>query len=182
MKHKGFIDFWVGILMICAIVALAFLALKVSGLSVNSGLFGQGSYQINGEFSNIGGLKVRAPVRIAGVEIGVVSKIVLNPQTYQADVTMKIEKQISDLPIDTSARIATAGILGDSYVSLTPGYSEQMLKNGGSLRTTYSATSIESLISTFLGSGKANQTSLQDTAGTAVPQTQGATVTGGSAK
>jgi phospholipid/cholesterol/gamma-HCH transport system substrate-binding protein len=147
----------VGIFMILAILALIFLALKVSGLSTESDLFGRHSYELTAQFNDIGSLKVRAPVRIAGVEVGRVVGISLNNENFEAKVTMKIDDSVNDLPIDTSAAITSSGILGDNYVNLTPGYASTNLKEGGEITTTYSATNLQSLISTFMSGGnKAN--------------------------
>ncbi len=153
MKQR-IVEFWVGVLMLLAVLALLFLALEVSGLSFKNGLFGQRGYQVTAVFDNIGSLKVRAPVRIAGVQIGSVSRIELNTTTYQADVEMTVQPHVNDLPIDTSARITSAGLLGENYISLTPGYAHAVLKSGSHVQTTYSATSLQSLISTFMSGGK----------------------------
>ncbi|MDF2690504.1 MAG: mlaD [Gammaproteobacteria bacterium] len=153
------IEVWVGILMLMAGLALAFLALKVSGLSMDNDIFGAQSYHVTAVFSDIGGLKVRAPVRIAGVQIGTVTAIDLNPQTYQAQVTLSINKAIDNLPSDTSASVTSSGILGDNYVSLSPGYSSSSLKEGSKIITTYAATNLQSLISTFISNSNNNNNS-----------------------
>ncbi|MDF2529588.1 MAG: outer rane lipid asymmetry maintenance protein MlaD [Gammaproteobacteria bacterium] len=150
------IEVWVGLLMVMGALALAFLAFKVSGLSINNDVFGAKSYNVTAVFSDIGGLKVRAPVRIAGVQIGTVTGIALDPQTYQAQVTLTINDGINNLPSDTSASVTSSGILGDNYVSLSPGYSDTTLKNGGKIITTYSATNLQSLISTFISNSNSN--------------------------
>jgi phospholipid/cholesterol/gamma-HCH transport system substrate-binding protein len=144
------IEVWVGLLMLMGALALAFLALKVSGLALDNDVFGVQSYNITAVFTDIGGLKVRAPVRIAGVQIGTVTAINLDPQTYQAQVTLSINKSVDNLPSDTSASITSSGILGDNYVSLSPGYSNNTLKDGSKIITTYAATNLQSLISTFI--------------------------------
>ena len=143
----------VGILMILGIVALAFLALKVSGLS-NSSNLGRGSYEVTAVFTNIGKLNLRSPVKIAGVEIGRVSAIELDRASYQARVTLQIDGNINNLPINSSASISSAGLLGDNYVEMTPGFETENLVNGSKIEVTYPATSISSLITTFLGGKK----------------------------
>ncbi len=148
---QGRVDLLVGMLMLLAAVALIFLALKVSGLAFNQEIFGGGTYEVTASFSSIGDLKIRAPVRVAGVQIGQVTHIVLD-KNYNADITLSINKNINNLPEDTSASILQSSLLGDNYVSLSPGYSDQVLKNHSVIVTTYSATSLESLISTFMGS------------------------------
>lgn len=147
------VDLLVGMLMLLAALALIFLALKVSGLAFNQQLFGGGTYEVTASFSNIGDLKIRAPVRVAGVQIGEVHQIVLDPD-YTADVTLSINQKINNLPIDTSASILQTSLLGDNYVSLSPGYSDQVLKDHSVIVTTYAATSLESLISTFMSGSK----------------------------
>lgn len=149
---QGKVDVFVGVFIILAIIALMFTAVKVSGLTV--GDLGSNRYDVTAQFSDIGGLKVRSPVKLAGVQIGSVSSIKLNKNAYNAIVTLSIQKGINTLPLDTSARISQSGLLGDNYISLAPGYSEKDLKRGDRIKTTYSATSLTSLISTFVsGSG-----------------------------
>ena len=147
----------VGVLMILGAIALIFLALRVSGLSLSS--FSSNNYNVSAVFTDIGSLKVRAPIRIAGVEIGNVTDIELDPTTFQAKVTLNIHGNINDIPSDTSASITSSGLLGDNYISLTPGYATSNLKQGSVIETTYPATSLTSLISTFMGSTKKNETS-----------------------
>lgn len=143
----------VGILMILGIVALAFLALKVSGLS-NSNNIGKGSYEVSAVFTNIGKLNLRSPVKIAGVEIGRVISIELDKASYQARVFLEIDGNINNLPTNSSASISSSGLLGDNFVELTPGFATENLVNGSKIEVTYPATSISSLITTFLGGKK----------------------------
>lgn len=143
----------VGILMILGIVALAFLALKVSGLS-NSNNIGKGSYEVSAVFTNIGKLNLRSPVKIAGVEIGRVISIELDKASYQARVFLEIDGNINNLPTNSSASISSSGLLGDNFVELTPGFATENLINGSTIEVTYPATSISSLITTFLGGKK----------------------------
>jgi phospholipid/cholesterol/gamma-HCH transport system substrate-binding protein len=149
---KKAVETFVGLFMLIAVLALIFLAIKVSGLSAQSALFGKKGYTVSARFSNIGNLKVRSPIRVAGVQIGSVTAIRLSRATYEADVSMRINKNIKNLPLDSSASIETSGLLGDNYISITPGYSTANLKNGSIIKTTYAATSIQSLISTFMSS------------------------------
>jgi phospholipid/cholesterol/gamma-HCH transport system substrate-binding protein len=138
----------VGLFMILSICALTFLALKVSGLT---GYANQTDYyKIAADFDNVGGLKIRAPVLIAGVSVGEVSNIVLNTTDFRARVTLLIDKHKAQLPTDTSASIYTQGLLGSNYVNLAPGYSETFLKEGGVIETTNSAVILEKLIGQFL--------------------------------
>ncbi len=151
MKQK-LCEFWVGVLMLLAILAFVFMALKVSGLSVSSNPFVKSTYDVTANFTDIGGLKVRSAVRIAGVQIGTVEALSLNPQTYEATTTLAINKNIQ-IPSDSSASITASGILGDNFISITPGFAPQNLQNGGQIVTTYAATNISSLISTFMSNG-----------------------------
>lgn len=145
-------DLIVGVFMLLAAAALIFLALKVSGLAFSRTFFGSNSYSVTATFGNIGDLKIRAPVRVAGVQIGKVTNVVLN-RNYSAVVTMAIDSDINNLPKNSSASVVRTSLLGDNYVGISPGYSDAVLKNGSKIVTTYSATSLESLISTFIGSG-----------------------------
>lgn len=138
-----FLEFCVGIFIIVALCGLLFLAFKVSGLTqLNEGHY----YILKADFDNIGGLKVRAPVSVAGVKVGRVSAITLNPQTYRAQVTLQMNDSFKDLPVDTTARILTQGLLGSNYISLSPGYESNMLQPNGRIETTHSALILENLV------------------------------------
>lgn len=138
----------VGFFMILAILALTFLALQVSGLTGYSNKADY--YKVTADFDNVGGLKVRAPVMIAGVSVGQVANIVLNNNDFRAKVTLLIDKDKATLPTDTSASIYTQGLLGSNYVNLSPGYAESFIKNDGVIETTNSAVILEKLIGQFL--------------------------------
>ena len=149
--RKSNIDIIVGFFIIAAIAGFAVLAFKVSGLAQwSSG----DTYAITAEFDNIGGLKIRAPVTIAGVTVGQVGNIALDPVTFRAKVTLLISKKTSDLPKDTEASILTQGLLGANYVSLTPGFDSTLLKSGDAIETTHSALILENLIGQLLFSFK----------------------------
>lgn len=145
---KRITEILVGLMMLLAITALVFMALKVSGLTDYTGK--QGYYKIFADFDNVGSLKVRAPVMIAGVSIGEVEAITLNSTDYRARVTLLIRSNAAKLPVDTSASIYTQGVLGSNYVNLSPGYEEQYLTNNGVITTTNSAVILEKLIGQFL--------------------------------
>lgn len=119
------LEFSVGLFLIAGITALAVLALQVSGLTQS---FSRQGYYITAVFDNIGDLKPRAPITIAGVRIGQVASINLDPTTYQADVLMKIESHYKDIPVDSSVRILTQGLLGSNYLSIEPGYKDEFFK------------------------------------------------------
>jgi phospholipid/cholesterol/gamma-HCH transport system substrate-binding protein len=139
-------DWWVGLFVLLGAVALAFLALRAANLSSFS--FAP-AYTLSAKFDNIGGLKVRAPVKSAGVVVGRVSSISLDGKTYQAVVHLNMDKRFS-FPLDTSAKILTSGLLGEQYIGLEAGGEETSLANNGTILYTQSAIVLESLISQFL--------------------------------
>ena len=143
---KKSIEALVGLFVLLGIGGLLFLAFKAANLgSFNSG----GSYTLVARFDNIGGLKTRAPVRSAGVTVGRVASIALDPKTYQGVVRLDIEKTVL-FPDDSSARILTSGLLGDQYVGLDAGADEKNFAPGDTIKQTQSAIVLESLISQFL--------------------------------
>lgn len=146
------VEITVGALMLAGIVSLLMLALQVSGLS--NFFREEPGYRVKAEFSNIGGLKIRAKVSIGGVVVGRVTKIELEPKTFNASVIMAIDpKWVSHLPEDTRASVLTAGLLGDNYIGLTPGFDDESFLKEGSVipvSNTDSAVILEQLISKFL--------------------------------
>ncbi len=143
---KSAIDIWVGLFVTIGMLAMLFLALKVGNMSAVS--FAP-TYTVSARFDNIGGLKPRAPVKSAGVVVGRISTIQFDDTTYQATVTMTIEKAYQ-FPKDSSAKILTSGLLGEQYIGLEAGGDEQMLVDGGKITQTQSAFVLENLISQFL--------------------------------
>ncbi|MDR5814625.1 MULTISPECIES: outer membrane lipid asymmetry maintenance protein MlaD [unclassified Caballeronia] len=143
---KTALDFWVGLFVVLGFVALLFLALKAGNMS---SLSFQQTYAVKLKFDNIGGLKPRAPVKSAGVTVGRVGSIGFDQNTYQAVVTIDIDKQYQ-FPKDSSAKILTSGLLGEQYIGLDPGGDDQMLKNGDTITMTQSAVVLENLIGQFL--------------------------------
>ena len=141
------VEILVGAFMALGFVALFFLAMKVSNLSAAAG--GDG-YLLTARFENIGSLKVRSPVTMAGVRLGRVEDIVFDQDTYQAVVTMRIEEQFDRIPDDTFANIFTAGLLGEQYVGLDPGGSMDYLRQGDQIEFTQSALVLERMIGQFL--------------------------------
>lgn len=148
MRSSAAIETWVGIFVAMGLVALFFVAMQVSNLGELR--TAQGSYSVTARFENIGGLKVRAPVSMAGVTIGRVSRIAFDNKTYEAVVEMRIDPAYNTLPVDTSASILTAGLLGEQYVGLSPGGSDEPLKDGDEVELTQSALVLEQIISRFL--------------------------------
>lgn len=141
---KRIIEFVVGLFILAGIVAIFLLALKVSGLSQYST---SDSFKVSAVFDNIGDLKVRAPVTIAGVRVGEVDAITIDPTTFKATVRMRIDKSQKYLPADSSAKILTAGIIGANYIEIIPGYAEENLKEGSVMADTQPAIILENLIS-----------------------------------
>ncbi len=139
-------DLWVGLFVVMGVIALMILSLKVGNLNVYNP---SQSYVITGNFENIGGLKVRAPVKSAGVVVGRVTDIQFSTQTYDAVVTMSMDNRFL-FPKDTFASILTAGLLGEQYIGLAAGGDEVMLKNGDRIIKTNSAMVLEELIGRFL--------------------------------
>jgi phospholipid/cholesterol/gamma-HCH transport system substrate-binding protein len=157
MGRKG-IETLVGLFVLLGIAALVFLALRAANLgSFNT----EETYPLQAKFDNIGGLKVRSPVRSAGVTIGRVVSITLDPKTYQGVVKLDIQKSYL-FPADSSASILTSGLLGDQYVGLQAGGDTKNFGPGDTITSTQSAVVLESLISQFLFNKAAD-------AGTAAP-------------
>ena len=144
--RKSVIDVWVGIFVAIGLLAALFLALKVGNMNAVSF---QPTYTITARFDNIGGLKPRAPVKSAGVVVGRIADIRFDDTTYQATVTMTLER-IYQFPKDSAAKILTSGLLGEQYVGLEAGGSDQMLAQGNMITQTQSAVVLENLISQFL--------------------------------
>ena len=144
--NRATIDLWVGIFVVLGIGALLFLALKVGNLAT----FSTGeTYNVHARFVNIGGLKVRAPIKSAGVVVGRVADIRFDNETYEALVSMNLDQHYQ-FPRDTTAKILTSGILGEQYIGLEAGGDGVMLKHGDRVRLTQSAVVLENLISQFL--------------------------------
>jgi len=143
---KKNMEMMVGLFVVLGIAALVFIALKAANL----GSFGDnGGYLLQARFDNIGSLKARAPVRSAGVTVGRVKSIRLDSKTYQGLVTMEIQHGV-EFPRDSSAKILTAGLLGDQYVGLEAGGDEKNLAPNDTVTQTQSAVVLENLISQFL--------------------------------
>jgi phospholipid/cholesterol/gamma-HCH transport system substrate-binding protein len=144
--NRSTLDLWVGIFVAIGIAAILFLALKVGNLLT---LSNEPGYRISAAFDNIGGLKVRAPVKAAGVVVGRVEQIRLDPQSYQAVVSMRIDRGY-EFSRDTIASILTSGLLGEVYIGLSAGGDTQMIGDGGRIAKTQSAIVLEKLIGQFL--------------------------------
>jgi phospholipid/cholesterol/gamma-HCH transport system substrate-binding protein len=139
-------DLWVGLFVVLGAAALLFLALKAGNLMSIS--FDE-TYSVSARFDNIGGLKPRAAVKSAGVVVGRVSRITFDDKSYQASVELELQKRFA-FPKDSSAKILTAGLLGEQYIGLEPGAEAENLVAGTVIKQTQSAVVLETLISQFL--------------------------------
>ncbi len=147
MNHSRVVQIWVGLFVAIGLASLFMLAMKVSNISA---LTEQDGYVIKANFENIGGLKIRSPVTMAGVVIGRVSAIGFDRNTYEAVVSMTINPNYDNIPEDTSASIFTSGLLGEQYIGLEAGGSPDYMKEGDSFQLTQSAVVLEKLIGQFL--------------------------------
>ena len=136
-----------GVFLLLGIVAMIWLATRATNYGQE---IGKDVYQISARFSNVAELKDRAPVKIGGVMVGMVESIHLDPVSFEAVVTMRIDQRFNEIPTDTSASILTSGVLGDRYVGLEPGGSFEFLQDGDELFITQSAVVLEQLISKYL--------------------------------
>ena len=147
MNRKS-IDFAVGLLVLLGLAALSFLALKAANLLSFSTAV---TYSVDAKFDNIGALKVRAPVKSAGVVIGRVADIRFDDKVYQARVVLALEQRFL-FPKDSSVKILTAGLLGEQYVGMEAGADAKNLVAGDTITMTQSAVVLENLIGQFLNS------------------------------
>ena len=146
------LEFIVGCFMLAGILAGVLLSLKVAGLTLDDG---RGSYTLFARFDNVGGLKVRSPIKIGGVVVGRVTDIRIDAKTLAPVVEMQIQDQYASLSSTTTASILTSGLLGEQYIGLTPGFSDEemgttVLKSGDRIEDTKSAIVLEELIGKFL--------------------------------
>jgi phospholipid/cholesterol/gamma-HCH transport system substrate-binding protein len=143
MMEKRALEFWVGVFVLAGILALIMLAFKVGNLTSSDV---SNAYTVEAKFENIGGLKVKSPVTMAGVRIGRVTGVSFDKKTYQAVVELSIDGRYKNIPDDSSASILTSGLLGEQYIGITPGGSEDYLKQGDRILLTQSALVLENLI------------------------------------
>jgi phospholipid/cholesterol/gamma-HCH transport system substrate-binding protein len=147
MMHSRTVQIWVGLFVLIGMASLLMLSMKVSNISAFTETEG---YEVTAHFENIGGLKVKSPVTMAGVVVGRVSAIGFDSESFEAVVTLKIQHQYNNLPEDTSASIFTAGLLGEQYIGLDAGGAENVLKAGDEFQLTQSAIVLEQIIGQFL--------------------------------
>lgn len=147
MSNSRILEISVGIFVAAGIAALLVLAVNVS----NVGGFSSGKqYTVTANFDNISGLKRRSSVAIAGVNVGRVINISVDPVTFEAVVEMTLDSSFNEVPVDSSAGIYTAGLLGEKYIGIEPGGAPDFLEDGSVIRLTQSSIVLEKLISQFL--------------------------------
>ena len=148
-------DLWVGLFVLIGLAALVFLALQSANLlSLNF----QRGYRITANFDNIGGLKPKAAVRSAGVVVGRVAGISFDDERYQARIDLDMDTRFK-FPKDSALKILTSGLLGEQYIGIEAGASDQNLAAGDNVTATQSAVVLENLISQFLYNSAANNAS-----------------------
>ena len=148
------IELLVGAFLLAGLLAFLTLVYKVANVDVSTS---SDSYTLRAEFTNIGGLKVRAPVKVGGVVVGRVSEINLDAKKLEPVVTITMEKQFDQFPETSSIAVLTSGLLGEQYLGLTPGFMDdgiELLKDGDRIEDTHSAMVLEELIGQFLYSSK----------------------------
>ncbi len=137
----------VGLFVIAGMIALFVLAMQVSNFTQSGSSVG---YRLTAYFDNVGSLKARAPVSMSGVRVGRVESIGLDPTSFRAVVTLKIDAAFDQIPADTFASVFTAGLLGEQYIALAPGGSFDVLTDGDTIEHTQSALVLEQMIGNFL--------------------------------
>lgn len=147
---KSVLEFWVGLFVLLGVVAIGFLSFRVAGGNALAGSSGK-TYTVYAEFTDIGSLKTKAPVKAAGVLVGRVDSIALDPQTYQAKVSINLDGAY-EFSSDVSAQILTSGLLGEQYIGLTQGGDEEHLAAGDTISITSSAMVLENLIGRLMTS------------------------------
>ncbi|HTX25125.1 MAG TPA: outer membrane lipid asymmetry maintenance protein MlaD [Steroidobacteraceae bacterium] len=160
MRANRTLEIGTGLFVLLGFAALVFLTTQLpsSGLKLSSAKSG---YRVTAEFDNIGDLKSGAPVTMAGVRIGEVESVGIDPQTYRALVTLRIDPQYNQIPDDSDAAINTQGLLGGQYVAIGPGGSEMYLMNGSRIQFTQNALVLENIINKLFASfaGKSSESS-----------------------
>jgi phospholipid/cholesterol/gamma-HCH transport system substrate-binding protein len=145
--QKNLLETLIGAVVLIIAGVFFVFAYKGSQIHVDSD-----GYRISGRFSDVSGIGIGSDVRIGGIKVGVVSNMALDPETYQASVTMQIGKS-TQLPKDSSAGVVSSGLLGEKFIQITPGGDEKMLADGGRIEFTQSSVNLEQLIGKFMFSG-----------------------------
>ena len=157
MRPNYKVELAAGIFLLLGIAALVWLAMRATDYGQE---IGKDTYRISARFTNVADLRVKSPVKIAGVTVGVVESIVLDPVMFEAVVNMDIATRFNEIPTDTGASVLTSGVLGDRYIGLEPGGAPDMLVEGDELFITQSALILEQVIGKYLfntGSSKEDQ-------------------------
>jgi phospholipid/cholesterol/gamma-HCH transport system substrate-binding protein len=139
------VEIAVGVFMFIGFLCFAYISIKLGDIN----LFGKNTYAVSARFNSVSGLKEGAPIELAGVQVGKVSRIELDPENYEAVVHMQLDKGLR-LQEDSIASIRTAGLIGDKYVKISPGGLDELIEEGGELFETESAVSLEELISKYI--------------------------------
>ena len=151
MRQSIKYEFWVGLFVLLGLLGLAFLGLRVANVQ---GFSSEKTYTLYATFDNIGGLKVRAPIKVGGVVVGRVSDIQLDEQSYTPKVTLAVNEEFNKIPDTSSLSIKTSGLLGEQYIALNVGFMREgeteYMKSGDSFADTNSAMVLEDLIGQFL--------------------------------
>ena len=162
----NWLEFTVGCFLAAGIAAAVILALKVAGLTMTGG--SADYYTVYGNFSNIGSLKVRSPIKLGGVVVGSVAAIRIDPRTLRPVVTMKIDRTYNELGSDTTFSVLTSGLLGEQYLGIKPDFASMdddgnpsYLKDGDTTNFTESAIVLEELLGKFLYSISSGKDSAQ---------------------
>ena len=144
------LEMLVGLFVCLGVAAVFVLTFRVASLDT---VGGDGkTYRVVATFENIGGLKAGSAVTMAGVKIGRVRDIVIDPTTFEANVTLELSNSFNTIPEDSNAKILTAGLLGEQYIGIEAGGADEPLKDGSALKLTQSALVLENLIGQFLSS------------------------------
>ena len=163
MQSNRSISVAVGLFVLLALAGMVFLALQASNAR---GFRMSHPYQVNADFADISGLSKNAKVTMAGVQIGKVKSIGYDQETYKAKVVLEISGEYDRLPLDSSADILTAGLLGEKYIGVVPGGDPAMLQNGDTIQYTGSSMVLEKLIQQFVtqlsAKGDASKTTTQE--------------------
>ncbi|TLN26445.1 outer membrane lipid asymmetry maintenance protein MlaD [bacterium] len=139
------VETWVGLFVIIGFACFSFIAIKLGDVDIT----GADRYNLTARFTSVSGLKIGAPVELAGVRVGTVNSISVDKKDFEATVAFNVEKGVN-LPSDTIASIRTAGIIGDKFIKLTPGGMDDTLKEGSQITETESAIMLEELISKYI--------------------------------
>jgi len=157
MRPNYKVEFASGIFLLLGIAALIWLAMRATDYGQE---IGKDTYRISARFTNVADLRVKSPVKIAGVTVGMVESIVLDPVMFEAVVNMDIATRFNEIPSDTGASVLTSGVLGDRYIGLEPGGAPDMLVEGDELFITQSALILEQVIGKYLfNTGSSEETS-----------------------